>query len=728
MVDNVTLTEPGLASAGNPNFMPGFGDGLRSLGRSLERVGEAFKPADQGEAALSELQNTLFSEAQRIQVQGDTQANLTAARTRAQSAVKKAILAGADPTKSGSLFRTAFQPGGAISEVTPVAQEFEQAQAKALVDQTLDTMKKVAPNLINIPLKQQRQIVDSFLEQQARTARAVADYEEIKADEDLKGIKLESAQKDLKRKMASGGVLGVTTDINTIVGDVTFNSAPDAVTEKIAELEEYKAGRLSFIQNTFTELDNSAEVSLVNQTVDAAIASLSNAEGAKQWQNNNTIALEMARRDLFAKPGVTDVKVTWDIINLLPKDIMTGSEREATGRLLARDVATLYNLTTLVDKPDASLSTSGEVEGETDLEVREKTVETYKGAKKFYSDPTVTKAIKADSVAALEAVKPLTVMTRDMATQGKQVPAAAYDQVFSMISSDLDTFRALLVTEHGPELIQNLSEGMRSYTDTLTESLANDLDKELNDRMPVEFFRELPEAPKPTELKIGGFTLLSISNELPIPEEVLQRESFFPKTSNVVNMKLKEDGSIGFSPRKGLESNPMAVAKANELNKKYSNRFGQIVRTHAHVNNNNKDYRSAQADIVIDDRLFSNIFQVTSEGELEARRTPETILEQKQTGEFEQKVEQVIPTPDDAVEATNRSIDPAELQQIIKEGDRDQVIQYFKDRGVDVSDAEGLRILPDLTMSDEQVKKAQFLEAKKEFPNLTDEEIREVLA
>lgn len=688
MVQQVTLPETAVASSGNPNFLPSFAGPIRALGSAL---GSLLEGGEEVDTTISDFQQKVSDISLAI---GQGRAIDRKSSKLALSALQKTASIGKDARTVAALEairQGALSKAGSIGQFQLQEIEFEEQQAAESNRKLLETVTTLLPSAIDAPRDVQVKLAKTLQELQAESALNQLQTENINSNLDLSETEKVAGQIEILNRSVNGGVLGWTRRIKEVIGDVTSESSPEEKIRVKQALIDLQLENQAELEVNYREAINSGRVdgilAMRRTAFESAINSLDSTDNLRSWENESNIRVAMAFNKMLT-PEVVNTMAFWKGVANIPVELLLGNRvpnltLEQTKSLRTFFLAAGKNW--LNETPESIVTN----EGDSEEEILQKTDDFSKQLGDVYTQDLMQEQIKTNPAGASELIKPLIVNTKKMLTEGKQVSPTTYSQTFRILASDLDTVKALVATQGGEEFLQNVKAGVKSYTDSLAQVLAKDLDEEINDRVPVTFFKELPE---PEFKKFGPFKLQVNPALNAVPESVLARESFFPRTANVVEIELIDDGSIQFKPRRGLEENAAVVSRVKTLNKRFSKEFRQIARSQAHYNQGNEDYSTAQHDIITQDRRFSDIFVAPTSQTLTPKEEKETVLEQKQTAEFEKKVEDVKP-----------SINSEDLRNLLNEGKKEEVIKLLKDSGLDqdtVKEVFDLNI-PDLSKAEE---------------------------
>ena len=656
MVEQVTLQEPGVASAGNPNFLGSFSGSIRqagNLGKAILATKEKAEPV----GAIARLYGISLRLGADL---GITGGSLKASKLELIAAAREEIGAGNISDSQVAQVQSILRSFGTKEGIAGQFVTKEITEQQVLEQEQAEQNANIRVNLLDLP----KSATPQEVENQVNAAKSlIVDLEKhnlllenmnARADVDV-ALKKET-QMDMFTKNTHGNALAISGQVRLILGSLSPRSSQeekDAALDAINSLEFDTVATLGRDYSLILT-DVEAQSNNLSSLFTVARNSLSNEESARSIRAANSIASEFALSELiYNNPEALKLHTLLTTIGGY-SDTFNFEEQSVFGIQINKLAKLLGFLPSDGNIADAFIPAIDQEEAAKSYAI-------------MISDPSLVKSMKNNPKLAAKMAELGQLTTNTMKTDPSKVPAQVYDNFLTVLSTK-GGLENLTSTPEGQEFANNISSGMRSYTSTLTDSLYRELTSEVNSRVPV--VESLPTAKSTfSKITIPGTDIEVFRNSSPdlLPKRA-EGSTSFPRVGDLINMTIGPKGNIEFSAKPGLQNNPEVDLTVRRLSKKYTNRFGMIIRTQAHHNNNNTDYNTAAHQIVTGERRLLDIFGI------------------------KKPVEVVIPKQENA-------IDPlATVKESIDQGNTEQAIEDLKKKGVDVSK---LGISPDLTSATE---------------------------
>ena len=665
MAEQVTLSDVPVASAGLPAQQTGFSRPLNAVSSAI--VSSFNKKADK--SPLSDLLVQFGKVSTALQ-----QGAITAKDAKVQRTAITTTFVTNFPdltSEAQNISSKAFSESGIVGQHLIASNIEEKETVKFNVNQTNQTISTYIPRFKDAPFEEKKREA-SFVEQKlADLASGKLDLEELKLRTDLNEANAASIELDLYDKMATGFSLETLAAIREIVGE--FNPAT-ATGEEVVAMKLALNNRLATTKaNLRLELKHmeangklSGPLAGLDDMFKDAIDYVDNKASREAFDNANELKVSMARANLYEDRIVPQLAAILGEFKLFPDLLASGvGKSKAQNEFVTPFMNVLFEY---MKRKDAGPNSGdipvdeiirGKNDSPQEVQNKERKVST---SMKEYQEQIQDTVIK-DPGAADVFTPVLRRYTQKLKTETENVHPQVMEDLLDVVSNSLDYSKALIQADEGTALQENLTPAFRTYFDTITEALGRDLKSNLQTIIEIPVPKEdltieqeeilIPGTDVDINLFFKNKLGITFSTRLPVPPKAtaLTRDpgKFVPKVHQAIKVTPHADGLITFEPKEAFIAEPSVVAKANELNKKFSNRFRKIVRSVAHMSNGDSDYSKAFGQLA---NSVPGFFEVAKEVQQETQFTPEAVTDQ-----FKGELKELMDTGDkEAVIEKLRSI------------------------------------------------------------------------
>ena len=654
MVEQVTLQGPSLASAGNPNFLGSFSGSIRAIGNVAKAV---TRPRGEPVGAASRVFGKALELGENLGLKGGS---LEDSRLSLISFARREMASGNIAQDDIGKIQSILSSFGTREGLAGQFATEQITQQQVLEQEQAEQNSRIQNTLIDLPSnatqEQRESQVNAARSLIVDTAKNTLFVQNMNSRADVDSAVKKKTQMDMFTKNTHGNALAISGQVRLILGSLSPRSSQEEKDAALDAINSLEFDTMATLGEDYSMIltDVEAQSNNLSSLFTVARNSLSNEESARSIRAANSIASEFALSELiYNNPEALKLHTLLTTIGGY-SDTFNFEEQSVFGIQINKLAKLLGFLPSDGNIADAFIPAIDQEEAAKSYAI-------------MISDPSLVKSMKNNPKLAAKMAELGQLTTNTMKTDPSKVPAQVYDNFLTVLSTK-GGLENLTSTPEGQEFANNISSGMRSYTSTLTDSLYRELTSEVNSRVPV--VESLPTAKSTfSKITIPGTDIEVFRNSSPdlLPKRA-EGSTSFPRVGDLINMTIGPKGNIEFSAKPGLQNNPEVDLTVRRLSKKYTNRFGMIIRTQAHHNNNNTDYNTAAHQIVTGERRLLDIFGI------------------------KKPVEVVIPKQENA-------IDPlATVKESIDQGNTEQAIEDLKKKGVDVSK---LGISPDLTSATE---------------------------